>query len=155
MSGTPELDRVADARRKLAAHAGFPRSYWVVYGLVLVLSAGLPVWVSYLPSADWVYVSGAIAVLGVGSAVYVMVRRRRSCVYLPRRISSYPKAYKIWLCGIVVTFGGFLGIQQLVEHGHRDIALYVLAPIAVVVFIAQVATRSAMRADIEAGRVTP
>ena len=155
MSGTPELDRVADARRKLAAHAGFPRSYWVVYGLVLVLSAGLPVWVSYLPSADWVYVSGAIAVLGVGSAVYVMVRRRRSGVYLPRRISSYPKAYKIWLCGIVVTFGGFLGIQQLVEHGHRDIALYVLAPIAVVVFIAQVATRSAMRADIEAGWVTP
>ncbi|TQM15801.1 hypothetical protein [Pseudonocardia kunmingensis] len=154
MSGTPELDRVADARRKLAAHAGFPRSYWVVYGLVLVLSAGLPVWVSYLPSDGWVYVSWAIAVLGVGSAVYAMVRRRRSGVYLSRRISAYPTAHRIWLAGLVVTFGGFVGIQQLVEHGHRDIALYVLAPLAVVVFVAQVATRSAMRADIEAGRVT-
>jgi hypothetical protein len=154
MSGTPELDQVADARRSLAAHAQFPRTYWAVYGLVLVLAAGMPIWMSYLPSDDWGYLSWALALAGVGSAVYSVVRRRRSGVYLSRRISSYPKAYKIWLAGIVVTIGGFLGIHQLVEHAHRDIALYLLAPVAVVVFIAQVAARSAMRADIEAGRVT-
>jgi hypothetical protein len=155
MSGTPELDQVADARRRLAAHAGFPRSYWLAYGLVLVLFTGMPVWMSYLPSDDWVYLSWAVAVVGVGSAVYSVARRRRSGVYLSRRISSYPKAYKIWLAGIAVTIGGFLAIYQLVEHAHRDLALYLLAPVAVVVFIAQVATRSAMRADIEAGRVMP
>lgn len=155
MSDTPELDQVAEARRRLAAHAGFPRAYWVVYGIALVLFAGIPVWMSYLPSDDWTYVSWVAAVVGVGSAVYSVVRRRRSGVYLPRRISSYPKAYRIWLAGIVLTAAGFFGIYQLVGHGHRDIALYVLAPLAVVVFIAQVATRSAMRADIEAGRVGP
>jgi hypothetical protein len=154
VSGTPELDQVADARRSLAAHAGFPRSYWAVYGLVLMLAAGMPIWMSYLPSDDWGYLSWVLAVAGVGSAVYSVVRRRRSGVYLPSRISSYPTAYKIWLAGIVVTIGGFLGIHQLVEHAHRDIALYLLAPVAVVVFIAAVATRSAMRADIEAGRIT-
>jgi hypothetical protein len=154
MSETPELDQVADARRSLAAHAGYPRTYWAIFGLVLVLVAGLPIWMSYLPSADWGYLSWALALMGVGSAVYSLVRRRRSGVYLSRRISSYPKAYKIWLVGIVVTIGGFVGINQLVEHGHRDIALYLLAPVAVVVFITAVATRSAMRADIEAGRIT-
>ncbi|MGH8882729.1 MAG: hypothetical protein ACRD0P_36210 [Stackebrandtia sp.] len=155
MSDTPELDQVAEARRRLAAHAGFPRSYWVAYGILLVLVAGIPIWMSYLPSDDWTYLSWAIALVGVGSAVYTVVRRRRSGVYLSRRISSYPKAYRIWLAGIAVTAAGFFGIYQLVGHGHRDIALYVLAPVAVVVFLAQVATRSAMRADIEAGRVGP
>ncbi|OZM82684.1 hypothetical protein [Pseudonocardia sp. MH-G8] len=154
MSGTPELDQVAAARRRLAAHAQFPRSYWVVYGVVLVLFAGVPVWLSYLPSGNWMYLQWAVAAVGIGSAVYSMVRRRRSGVYLPRRISAYPKAYKIWLAGLVITVGGFFGIQQLVQHSHRDIALYMLVPVAVAVFIAQVATRSAMRADIEAGRVT-
>jgi hypothetical protein len=153
VSGTPELDQVAEARRRLAAHARFPRAYWVVYGVALVLLAGLPVWMSYLPSVDRVYLSWAIAALGIGSAVYAVVRRRRSGVYLPRRISSYPKARKIWLVGMLLTLGGFLAIQQLVGHGHRDVALYLLVPIAVAVFLVQVATRSAMRADIEAGRV--
>jgi hypothetical protein len=45
-------------------------------------------------------------------------------------------------------------LTPLVAHAHRDIALYLLAPVAVAVFVTQVATRSAMRADIEAGRVT-
>jgi hypothetical protein len=152
MSDTPELDQVAEARRRLAAHAGFPRSYWVVYGVVLVLFAGIPVWMSYLPSDDWAYLSWVVAAVAVGSAVYTALRRRRSGVYLPRRISSYPKAQRIWLAGIVVTAAGFFGIHELVGHGHRDIALYLLAPVAVVVFLVQVATRSAMRADIEAGR---
>lgn len=155
MSDTPELDQVTEARRRLAAHAGFPRSYWVVYGIVLVLFAGIPIWMSYLPSGDWTYLSWVIAGVGVGSAVYSAVRRRRSGVYLSRRISSYPKAYRIWLAGIVFTAAGFFGIYQLVDLGRRDIALYLLAPVAVVVFLAQVATRSAMRADIEAGRVAP
>jgi hypothetical protein len=155
MSDTPELDQVAEARRRLAAHAGFPRAYWVVYGIVLVLCAGMPIWMSYLPSDDWMYLSWAVAVVGVASAVYSVVRRRRSGVYLSRRIRSYPKAYRIWLAGIVLTAGGFFGIYQLVEHSHRDIALYLLAPVAVVVFLVQAATRSAMRADIEAGRVAP
>jgi hypothetical protein len=154
MSGTPELDQVAAARRRLAAHAQFSRSYWVVYGFVLVLFAGMPVWLSYLPPDGWMYLQWAAAVVAVGSAAYAVIRRRRSGVYLPRRISAYPKAYKVWLAGLVITVGGFFVIHQLVEHSHRDIALYVLAPVAVAVFIAQVATRSAMRADIEAGRVT-
>ena len=155
MSGTPELDQVAEARRKIAAHAGFPRSYWAVYGLVLVLCAGLPIWVSHLPSTDWAYLSWALAALGIASAVYSVVRRRRSGVYLPRRISSYPTARRIWIAGILVTACGFLGIHQLVEHAHRDVALYLLVPVAVVVFAVQVATRRAMRADIEAGLATP
>jgi hypothetical protein len=154
MPETPELDQVADARRSLAAHAGYPHTYWAIYGLVLVLVAGLPIWMSYLPSADWGYLSWALALMGIGSAVFSALRRRRSGVYLSRRIRSYPKAYKIWLAGIVVTIGGFVGINRLVEDGHRDVALYLLAPVAVVVFITQVATRSAMRADIEAGRIT-
>lgn len=153
MSGAHPLDQVADARRSLAAHAEFPRSYWTIYGIVLVLAAGIPIWMSYLPSDDWAYLSWALAAVGIGSAVYSVVRRRRSGVYLPRRIRSYPTAHKIWLAGIALTIGGFLGIHHLVEHAQRDIALYMLAPVAVAVFIAQVATRSAMRADIEAGRV--
>lgn len=155
MDGTPELDQVHAARRTLAAHAGFPRAYWVVYGLVLVLFAGMPVWMSYLPTGDWTYLSWAIAAIGVASAVYTVARRRRSGVYLPRRIGSYPTASKFWLVGIVVTVVGFFGLAALVDHGHRVAALYVLAPVVVAVFVLQVATRSAMRADIEAGRVTP
>ncbi|GAA0937070.1 hypothetical protein [Pseudonocardia zijingensis] len=155
MSGTPELDQVAEARRKIAAHAGFPRTYWAVYGVALVLCAGLSIWMSYLPSGDTTYLPWALAALAVASAVYSAVRRRRSGVYLPRRISSYPKARRIWIAGIVITACGFLGIHQLVEHAHRDIALYLLVPVAVVVFAVQVATRRAMRADIEAGLATP
>jgi hypothetical protein len=154
MAGTPELDQVAEARRRIAAHAQYPRSYWLVVGVALVFIEGLPVWMSYLPGADPAYLSWALAALALGLAVYSRLRRHRSGVYLPRRITAYPKAFRIWLTGLVVAIGGFVVLDQLVDHGHRDIALYVLGPVAAAVFVAQFATHSAMRADIEAGRVT-
>lgn len=155
MSGMSELEQVADARRRVAAHARFPVTYWVVYGIVLVLLAGLPIWQSWLgldasPVVPWV-----IAAVGVGSAVHSRIRRRRSGIYLRKPISAYPGARGIWLAGVAVTLVGLAGIDALVDHGQRGFALLALAGVAVAVFLIQVRTRSAMARDIEAGRVLP
>jgi hypothetical protein len=154
VSETPELDQVAGARRALAAHAQLPRYYWVISGIAFVLLVGTPIWLSYLPSGrahlPWVLVA-----VGVGSAAYSILRRRRSGVQLARRISSYPTAYRIWIGTGIATIGGAVGVQLLVQNGHRLVALWLLVPFAVGVVIAQVAIRSAMAADIEAGRVRP
>ncbi|MEU5845277.1 hypothetical protein [Saccharopolyspora shandongensis] len=155
MSGTPELDQVADARRRLAAHAQFPVTFWVLYGVALVLLAGVPIWMTWLSPADGPYVSWVIAALGIASAAYSWNRRRRSGVYLVKRISAYPSARLIWLAGIAVTLVGFFGIYALVDHGQRGIAFLVLPAVALAVFVTQVKTRSAMCRDIEAGQVRP
>ncbi|TCK21147.1 hypothetical protein [Pseudonocardia endophytica] len=152
MSNPSELDQVAEARRRIAAHAQFPRVYWVLYVPVLVLITGMPLWMSYLPGS-WTYLSWALAAVALASAAYSVTRRRRSGVQLARGIGAYPSARKYWLAGIVVAIGGYVALHQLVGSGHRGIGLALLVPIAVVVFVTQVATRSAMRADIEAGRV--
>lgn len=155
MSGSPELDQVADARRKVAAHAPFPVAYWVFYGVALVLLAGVPIWMTWLSSAYDPYVTWVIAALGIASAAYSWIRRRRSGVYLPKRISAYPSARPIWLAGIAVTVVGLLGIYALVDYEQRGIAFLALAVVALAVFLIQVKIRSAMRRDIEAGRVRP
>ncbi|AXB45369.1 hypothetical protein [Amycolatopsis albispora] len=153
MPDRSELDQVAEARRRIAAHARFPVAYWVFYGVVLVLLAGLPIWMTWLRPADSTYVTWAIAAIGIGSAIYSWARRRRSGVHLAKRISAYPSARPSWLVGIGVTLAGFAGIYALVEHGQRGLAFLVLPVVALVVFVAQVKTRSAMYRDIEAGRV--
>ncbi|GAB3572295.1 hypothetical protein GCM10027445_29320 [Amycolatopsis endophytica] len=153
MSDTPELDQVADARRRLAVHAQFPVAYWVFFGVGLVVLAGLPIWTTWL--GDSPYVPWALAALAIASAVYSCSRRRRSGVHLRKRISAYPSAWPIWLTSVSVATVGFFGIYALVHAGQRGIALAVLPLVAIAVFVSEVKTRSAMRRDIEAGRVRP
>ncbi|MFR9731016.1 hypothetical protein ACL03H_17465 [Saccharopolyspora sp. MS10] len=155
MSNTPELDQVADARRRIADHARFPAAYWVLYGAALVVFAGVPIWLSWFTAPTTPYLSWVIAALGIGSALYSWYRRRRSGVYLPKRISAYPSARPIWLAGHGVTLAGFAGIWALVRQDQHPYAFAVLAVVVVVVFVAQIKTRSAMVRDIEAGRAQP
>ncbi|MBP2365592.1 hypothetical protein [Pseudonocardia parietis] len=151
MSDTPEFDQVVDARRKLSTYAEFSRTYWVLHGVGLVLLAGIPIWVSFLPglrpSIQWVLVAVAVA-----AAAYSMLQRRRSGVQLPR-IGAYPSARKVWFAVLAVTIAGVVGINLLVENGHRVAALLALIPVAAAVFVGQVRTRARMRDDIAAGRV--
>jgi hypothetical protein len=155
MSGASELDQVADARRRLATHARFPVSYWVLQGVALVLLAGVPLWTTWLSPAAGPYASWAIAALGITSAVHSWIRRRHSGVYLPKRISAYPSARPIRLLGIMVTLAGLVSIFALVASGQRGIALLVLPVVALALFVIQVKTRTAMIRDLEAGRVRP
>lgn len=152
MSDTPELDQVAEARRKLASYAEFSRTYWALYGIALVLIAGIPIWVSFLPESaggvQWVLLA-----IGLGSAAYSLVQRRRTGVQLPRRIGAYPSARKVWLVVIAVTLASVAGIYALVGNGQRVIAAVILIPVAAVIFAGQVLTRARMRDDIAAGRV--
>jgi len=152
---TPALDQVADARRRLAAHARFPVAYWVLFGVFLVLVAGLPIWTSWSDIGNGALITWALAVAAIASVGYSWVRRQRSGVQLRRRITAYPSARPIWLAGLAVTAAGFFGIDALVHTGQRGIAFVVLPVVAVAVFASQVMTRSAMRRDIEAGRVRP
>ena len=154
-SGTPELDQVADARRKLAAHADFPTTYWVVYGVALVAIAGIPIWMSVLGATGSPSVSLVLLAVAVVAATYSRIRRRRTGVYLPKRISSYPSAMPWWVASLVATAVGFAGLQWLVGDDQRGTALLVLPVVAVVVFTTQYLTRSAMRRDVEEGRVRP
>lgn len=154
MSDTPELDRVADARRALSAHAGFPRTYWALYGVALVLMAGIPIWVSLLP-AGAPYVSWVLLAVAVASALYSVLRRRRTGVQLPRRIGAYPSARLTWLAVLALSAAGLLGIYALVGAGQRGAAFVALAAVAVVTFLGQIRVRTLMRADIAAGRVAP
>jgi hypothetical protein len=155
MTPTPELDQVAAARRRMAAHVDFPRTYWVLYGIVLVLLAGVPVWTTVLPTGAIPYLLWAIAAVGLASAVYVRLRRRRTGVYPARRISAYPSAVRLWALGLVLTVVGFFGLQALVDHGLRGVAIGLVPVVAAAVFAVQWATRRAMRRDVEAGRVVP
>ncbi|BBF99196.1 MULTISPECIES: hypothetical protein [Pseudonocardia] len=154
MNDTPELDQVAEARRKLSVHAELPRTYWVLYGIALVLMAGIPIWASYLPGGlpdiQW-----ALLAVTLAAAAYAVISRRRSGVYLPRRISAYPGARRLWVAVLAVSAAGIAGIYLLVGNGLRPAALVLLAVVAVVVFLGQVRIRARMRDDIAAGRVTP
>ncbi|WP_435109599.1 hypothetical protein [Nocardiopsis synnemataformans] len=154
MSSNPELDQVADARRKLAAHADLPAAYWVFFTLASVLIAGLPIWSSLLPGSG-PYLQWAIFGVVLAATAYAVIQRRRSGVYLPRRITSYPGARLTWIAALAVTGVGFLGIQALVDNGLTGFALAALVPVAVIVLVGQMLVRSAMRRSIEDGRVTP
>ena len=152
MSDTPELDQVIDARRRLSAYAGFPRTYWVLYGFALVLMAGIPIWLSFLPgqssNVQWVLLAICLA-----SAAYSVIQRRRSGVQLPRRIGAYPSAQRPRYAVLAVTLASIFIIYALVGNGHRTVALIVLIPVAVAIFAGQMWTRAKMRDDIAAGRV--
>ncbi len=154
MSHNPELDQVADARRKLAAHADLPAAYWVFFALASVLIAGLPIWSALLPGSG-PYFQWAIFGLVVAATAYSVIQRRRSGVYLPRRITSYPGARLMWIAALAVTGIGFLGINALVDNGLIGFALAALVPVAALVLAGQMLVRSAMRRSIEDGRVTP
>lgn len=155
MSDTPELDQVADARRRIAVHAEFPVAYWAIYGVALVFMAGFPIWSSWLTRAELPYLSWVLTAVCIASAIYTVLRRHRSGVHLPKRIGAYPGARPIWLVGLAIALAGFVGIHQLVNREHEGLALCVLPVVAVAVFVTQVKTRSAMRRDIETGRVRP
>jgi len=155
MSDAPELDQVAAARRRLAVHADFPTGYWIAHGVILVAVAGIPIWLSFLGADASPYVSWVLLALALGAAAYSRVRSRRTGVYLPKRISSYPSAMPYWVASLVIAAGGFAGLYALVGSGQRGMAFAVLPVVAVAVFAAQYLTRSAMRRDIENGRVRP
>jgi hypothetical protein len=154
MPDTPELDQVLDARRKLATYAELPRTYWALYGVALVLIAGIPIWMSFLPGwrsgVQWVLLAVALA-----AATYSAVQRRRTGVHLPRRISAYPTARRVRIAVLALTLASVGGIYALVANGQRVAALVVLVPVAALILIGQVRTRARMRDDIAAGRVTP
>ncbi|MCX2730846.1 hypothetical protein OOZ19_11400 [Saccharopolyspora sp. NFXS83] len=154
MSDTPELDQVADARRRIAAHARFPVVYWVLSGVALVIASGLPIWFSLLPGGRS-YIEWALVAIVFASAIYSWSRRRRSGVYLPKRIGSYPGALPFWLASIVIMIIGFAGINVLVNNEQLGIAFLVLPVVAIAVFGIQIKIRSAMVRDIEEGRVRP
>ncbi|MBK1785226.1 hypothetical protein [Prauserella cavernicola] len=155
MSGMSELDQVADARRKVASHAQFPTGYWVFFGVALVFMAGVPIWMSWVNSAGSTYLGWSLGAIALGSAVYSVIKRRRSGVHLPKWAGAYPSARPIWLASIVITLAGFVGINVLVNNDQRNIALMVLPVVAIAVFFTHLKIRSAMRRDIEAGRVRP
>ncbi|NKY99407.1 hypothetical protein [Nocardiopsis alborubida] len=154
MDSNTALDQVADARRKLAAHTDLPAAYWVFFALASVLIAGLPIWSSLLPGSGLYFQWGVFGVVLVATA-YAVVQRRRSGVYLPRHITSYPGARLMWIAALVVTGAGYLGINVLVERDLIGFALAALVPVAVVVLAGQMLVRSAMRRSVEDGRVTP
>ncbi|GAA0993610.1 hypothetical protein GCM10009551_056210 [Nocardiopsis tropica] len=154
MASTPELDQVAEARSRIAAHASLPGSYWVFLAFAGTLIAGLPIWRALLPTAG-AYLDWGLVVLAAASAVYAIVRRRRTGVYLPRRVTSYPGARILWVATLAATGAGFLGIQALVDHGHMGLALAALVPVATVMLVGYMLVRAAMRRSIEAGRVKP
>ncbi|KID30514.1 hypothetical protein HQ32_02015 [Prauserella sp. Am3] len=155
MSEVPELDQVADARRRLAAHARLPLGYWVFYGVALVALAGLPLWTSWLGAADHPLVSWGVAALGIASAGYAWNRRRRTGVHLPKRVGAYPSARPWWLAGLALTLAGFGAIFTLVAQDLRPVAYGVLPVVAIAVFALQLKTRSAMEHDLQEGRVRP
>lgn len=152
MADSPELDQVLDVRRRLSAYAGFPRTYWVLYGVALVLMAGLPIWLSFLPDR-LPYVQWMLLAICLAAAAYSVIQRRRTGVQLPRRISAYPSARRLRYAVLAVTVAGICVIYALVDNGHRMIALIVLIPVAALIFAGQVWTRAKMRDDIAAGRV--
>ncbi|PRY00841.1 hypothetical protein [Allonocardiopsis opalescens] len=154
MADTPELDQVAEMRRKIAAHAELPRAYWVVFAAVCVLIAGIPIWSSFLPGAD-AYLRWGLLAVALGSAAYAVVRRRRSGVYLPRRVFAYPSARGLWVAVMAGTAAGFVGVYILVDLGQLGIALAALVPVAVLASVGQIRIRTVMRRDLEAGRVNP
>lgn len=154
MSDTPELDQVADARRKLATYAGFSRTYWALCAVAFVLMAGIPIWMSFLPwsssGIQWVLLA-----VGLASAAYSVIRRRRSGVALPRRIGAYPGARPVWVAVLALTVVSFGGIYVLVDNGHRVAALVILLPVAALILAGHIRIRAKMRDDIAAGRVAP
>lgn len=154
MPDTPELHQVADARRALSAHAGFPRTYWALYGVALVLMAGIPIWLSLVPSGV-PYVSWLLLAIGLAAAADSVLRRRRTGIQLPRRIGAYPSARLTWLAVMALSVAGLVGIYALVGAGQRTAALVVLAAVAVMTFLGQIRVRARMRDDIAAGRVAP
>ncbi|ANY09629.1 hypothetical protein [Pseudonocardia sp. HH130630-07] len=155
MSDTPELDQVAAARRKVADQLDFPLTYWVFLGIALVFFMSVPLLLSWLPRDASPYLSWAIAAVGISSAVYSFVKRRRSGVYLPKRIGAYPSARPLWMAEMILSIAGFIGMYALVNADQRGYALALLPVLAIAIFVLQLRTRSAMRRDIEAGRVTP
>lgn len=155
MTDKSELDQVTDVRRKIADHAEFPVAYWVLYGFALVLLAGVPIWMSWLDAVGNPFLPWAIAAVGIASAAYAVIRRSRSGVHLPQWIGAYPSARPIWLISLAISLIGLLGIYLLVNVGQPVIALLALAVVAPAVFITQFKTRSAMRRDLESGRVQP
>lgn len=152
MSDTPELEQVVAARRKLSTYAEFSRTYWVLYGVALVLIAGIPIWLSFLPglrpSIQWVLLAVAVA-----AAAYSMIQRRRSGVQLPRRIGAYPSARWVRFAVLAVTVASVGGIYLLVDNGHLVAAVVALVPVAAIILVGQIWTRARMRDDIAAGRV--
>ncbi|GAB2487669.1 hypothetical protein [Nocardiopsis aegyptia] len=154
MADHPDLEQVAEARRRLAAHTELPLAYWILFAAASVLIAGLPIWTSLLPGSGH-YLQWALVGVVLVSVVYAVVQRRRSGVYLPRRVTSYPGARLLWISTLAATGAGYLGISALVDRGLTGLALAALVPVAAVMLVGHVLTRSAMRRSIQDGRATP
>ncbi|ADH70572.1 MULTISPECIES: hypothetical protein [Nocardiopsis] len=152
MASNPELDQVADARRKLAAHTDLPAAYWVFLAAAGVLIAGLPIWSAVLPGSGPYFQWAVLGVVLVATA-YSVVQRRRSGVYMPRYITSYPGARLMWIAALAVAGVGYIGINLLVDQGMIGFALAALVPVAALVLAGQMLVRSAVRRSIENGRV--
>ncbi|MGW0894043.1 hypothetical protein [Saccharopolyspora sp. NPDC002578] len=152
MSDSPELDQVAEMRRKLAAHAQYPLLYWALLGVVVMLVSGLPIWSAWLPDGGY-YLQWAMAAIALGSALYARRRRSRTGVHLPKRSGSYPSAWPFWVISLVILAVGFAVVTVLVRHDQLVIALLVLPILAVGVVATEFKTRAMMARDIEEGRV--
>jgi hypothetical protein len=153
MSGTPELDLVADQRAKLAEHALLPWWFWAASVPVFVVAVGWPLltgWVSENVATYGLFLPAALLLV-----IAQFVVRRRAGVRVWLGFTAYPSARWIWLGTLAAGIGGWVAIAALTLHDAQGFALAVLAVVTVVAIAGSVAARRAMRADIRAGRVRP
>lgn len=153
MSGTPELDQVADQRAKLAEHAVMPWWYWAAIVPAFVATVGWPLLSEVVPYEVAMY--GVLLPAVLLLAVVQVVARRRAGVHLPRGFTAYPSVRRIWVGTVLVGIAGFVAIAVLTRGGHPGLALAVLPVVTAVALAGSIGTRRAMRADIRAGRVRP
>ncbi|MFP5020791.1 hypothetical protein [Pseudonocardia phyllosphaerae] len=152
MSRTPELDQVADARRALSKHAGYPTAYWVLTTVLLAAFAGIPLWLHLFPAAT-PFVQWSPLVIALASAAYSIIKRNRSGVQLPRAVGAYPSARPFWLACMVLSIAGFIATKVLVAHDQIGFAVGVPVVVGVGVLLSQLRIQSLIRSDVAGGRV--
>ena len=154
MPGSSELDQVADARRKLAMAAvpELSRTDSVLEGIAVLLYVGVPVWKSFLPGISTGAAAWTVLAAGLLLVAHAQIQQRRHRVRLPNGIKAYPSARKALYAFVAIFSVSFSGFDLLIESGHRVIAVVLLIPVAMALFVCDMLVRTKKREDIAAGR---